>query len=326
MGYLANQFKKATLTAVLATSLVAPAAYAQTGGQAGPPPAPDNGVPTQTVQGQPGTRGPTVPIKAWENDPNYVRIMTAYDRGLAARERAYQANNRGNHQIQDGNFAIQEANIEQNRINYMRSPQGMAQYGAAQTTANAQHHAAAVQLDAQLNQQMVNENMQRTQFVLNLDNQFRNLPQYRAGGVGNYQGPPPWSTDPAYLQQLQNLDQQQVGQKQIDDANTSAQLEILGANHAATSANVNAQAPNVFRQGIAGMARISAQDQIVDAQYNMQRVAIESGHEQRDAQRDMQRAQFQFSLDQRFGSMPQYKSFVTPPVTMPAGRPKAPGS
>ena len=319
MGALKNAFKKATLTAVLATTLVAgsQSAFAQ---QAGAPPQPrDGGQQTEQV---------SVPVKPWSNDANYIRLVNAYEHGEAARERIYRANEQGTHRIVDAQYQIQEANLEQNRVNYMRSPQGMAQYGSAQLQFSTQRETQIMQARSILDQRMATEDIQHDQYVNNLDTRFANLPQYRAGAVAKpNQGEPPWVTDPLYRQQMDNLDRQQDIQRRTEDANTSIQLRTLDVNHTAQSMNANAQGINAMRQGMPGMARLGAQDEIMTAQYNMQRITAEAAHEQRLAAMEAQRAEFMFNLDVQFSQKPQYKNAVTPQhPQMRAPAPRTPGS
>lgn len=329
MGALKNAFKKATLTAALATSLAVGttgSAFAQTGNaHAGPPPGPDQQT-TQTYNA-PSTQ-PTVPVKPWENDPNYVRLVKAYDHQLSARERIYQAQLQGNQKISDANFQIAEANIEQGRMN-MRgfNPQAMANYASQQANVNAAHQTQSVQIKANYDNAEAREDMARSQYLNNLDNRFANLPQYRNGsGVEPNQGPPPWSTDPAYLKQLSIFDNNQDNQSRINGINEAAQLRSVDANHQAQQINMNAQGINAARQGIPGVTRLEAQEEIMTAQYKMQRTSIEANFDQQRGQMEAQRAEFLFNLDQRFGSMPQYKNSVTPQQQAPRVTTHRPGA
>ena len=305
--------KKAVLTGVLGVSLLAggQSAFAQ---QAGPPPQPSTG-PVAVEQAR-------IPAKPWSNDPNYIRLVNAYEHGEAAREKIYRANEHGGREISDAQLQIQEANLEQNRMNYMRSPQGQANYYAAQLQVTTAHQTQLMQYKATLDRQLSTEDIQHDQYINNLDTRFGNLPQYKAGAVAQPgQGLPPWVNDPAYRQQMDNLERQQELARRTDDANTSVQLRTLDANNAAAQMTVNANGGiNAWRQGLPGIARLSAQDKIMTAQYGMNRTSIEASHEARIAAQEAQKAEFMFSLDVRFGSLPQYKNSVMPQTTQPVQR------
>ncbi|TAL35304.1 MAG: hypothetical protein EPN97_07535 [Alphaproteobacteria bacterium] len=312
MGTLKNAFNKVVLSTVLTASLVggvSESAFAQT--QAGPPPGPSTSA-VEVVQQQ-----------AWRNDPYYQRIMAAYDRQLQAREKQYHAQENAQVRIENANFQIQEWNLEQSRVNYMKTPQGMAQYWAVQTQLTAGHNARLVSIKSNWNARDAQENLARNNYTQALDNRFSSLPEYRAGGAGPRKDKP-WENDPTYQQKLSTFSQQLGSQSDVDKANTRAQIQILDANHMAQDANIGAQLPTQGRFGLPGYGRVGGQLEISNAQYDMNRTIYKESLEQREGMRDQQYAEFLFNLDRQYGALPQYKAAPAPAVKAPA--PKPPGS
>lgn len=314
MGALKNAFNKVVLGSVLTASLVAgtgQSAFAQ-GATAGPPPGPTTTMTQVDVQQQ-----------AWRNDPYYVRIMNSYDRQLNAREKQYHAQENAQNRIENANFQIQESNLEQSRANYMRTPQGAAQYWATQTQVVASHNARLVQIKAGWDARDAQEDLGRNNFVAGLDARFSSLPEYKAGGTGPRQDKP-WANDPVYKQRMQTYEQQLASQSQVDKANTDAQLRILDANHMAQDVNIGSQLPTQGRFGLPGYGRVGGQLEIANATYDMNRTIYQQSFEQREGMRDQQFAETLFNMDRQFGAMPQYKASA--PVIQKAPAPKAPGS
>jgi hypothetical protein len=190
MGYLREQFKKATLSLALATTLVTglgtQSAFAQ---QAGPPPQPsNNGAPTEQV---------TVPVKPWANDPNYIRQVQSYERQEEARMKAYKAQERAQFTNLDANYQAQQANMLAQLPVYQRQGMpGMMRYGAYEEQINANYNAARIQYKANWDNIYAREDAQHDQYVLNLDLQFGNQPQYKNQGY-NPGGKAPATVQPA---------------------------------------------------------------------------------------------------------------------------------
>jgi hypothetical protein len=313
MGQLKNAFNKVVLSTALTASLVtggfSQSAFAQST-QAGPPPGPS----TAAVE---------VQQQAWRSDPYYQRIMAAYDRQLEAREKQYHAQRDAQVRIENANFQIQQSNLEQNRANYMKTTQGMAQYWATQTQLTAGHNARLVSIKANWSARDSQEDLARNNYVQGLDNRFSSLPEYKAGGTGPRRDKP-WENDPVYRQRLSTFEQQLTSQSDVDKANTRAQLQILDANHMAQNANIGAQLPAQGRFGLPGYGRVGGQMEIANATYDMNRTIYQQGLEQREGMRDAQYAETLFNLDRQFGAMPQYKAAA--PAVKKAPAPKAPGS
>jgi hypothetical protein len=317
MGSLKNAFNKVVLSTVLTTSLVTgvgQSAFAQT--QAGPPPGPTTSVTTVA----------DVQQQSWRNDENYVRIMNAYNRQQTARENQYHAQEKAQVRIENANFQIQEWNLEQARPNYMRTPQGSAQYYAAQVQVTASHNARLVGIKSSWDTRDAQEDMNRNNYVASLDARFSSLPEYKPGGTGPRRGPPPWANDPTYLQKKALFEQQLGSQSQVDKANTDAQLRILDANHTAQNVNIGAQLPQVGRFGLPGYGRVNSQMEIANATYDMNRTIYKETFEQREGMRDQQYAEYMFNLDRQYGALPQYKNAAPAVQRGPAPAPRAPGS
>jgi hypothetical protein len=164
--------KKAVLSTVLATSLLAggQSAFAQ---QAGPPPQPSNGAITQT--------DPQTPVKPWENDPNYVRQVQAYEAQEAARIKGYRAQQHAQEVQIESNYQIQQANMMAQLPAYQRQGMaGMIRYGALEEQINSSHNLQRIQTKANWDSVYAREDAGHDQYVSNLDLQFGNQPQYKA--------------------------------------------------------------------------------------------------------------------------------------------------
>lgn len=171
MGYLVNAFKKATLTAALATTLVAGAgqsAFAQSA-QAGPPPQPD----AQSEQVR-------VPSKPWANDPTYRRQVEAYEKQMEARERQYKAQEKAQFAQLNGNYQIQQANLIAQYPAYQKQGwQGLVRFQALETQISTQYNANRIAYKSNWDAVYAREDAAHEQYVLNLDLQYGRLPQYQ---------------------------------------------------------------------------------------------------------------------------------------------------
>ncbi|MEZ0226765.1 MAG: hypothetical protein ACAH83_19565 [Alphaproteobacteria bacterium] len=316
MGQLKNAFNKAVLSTALTASLFAGMGSQSAFAQAGPPPGPSSSVTTVA----------DIQQQSWRNDENYIRILNAYTRQQTARENQYHAQEKQQVRVENANYQIQEWNLEQARPNYMKTPQGTAQYWAAQVQYSAQHNARLVNIKAAWDSRDAQEDMGRNNFVAGLDARFSSLPEYKPGGAGPRRGPPPWANDPSYVQKKQLFEQQLGSQSTVDKANTDAQLRVLDANHMAQNVNIGSQLPQVGRFGLPGYGRVNSQMEIANATYDMNRTIYQQSLEQREGMRDQQYAEYMFNLDRQFGAMPQYKNAPTQKAPSPAPAPRAPGS
>jgi hypothetical protein len=324
MGYLLDSFKKTARKATLATALTASlvagglgtqSAFAQ---QAGPPPQPSGGAQVTQM-----ANGPTVAVNQWAQDEHYQHLIQAYDAQVAARMKIYTVNAESQHKIGDATMSIQEWNLEQQRGAYMqRGAAGWAQYGAVQAQITGAHEAQSVQIDAAYSNLQSREDLGRSQYVAQQDARFQAL--INSGQLKPGQ-PKTWAGDPQYQQALRTFDQQQAAIFKIDDATERSQLQVLDANHASQSISINtSQGPLVIRQGLPGIGRLGATDQIINATYKQQRVTIEATYEQKHAAMAAQREEFVFGQDLRFSQMAKYK--VTAPTTQQAPGARTPGS
>lgn len=177
MAYLGNQFKKATLSLALATSLatgfVATEANAQTvpvgGGQ----------VYSQQVDqgGQQQYR------KAWENDPTYQRQIEAAQRGVDANIRQARANEKAQLAQAQQRYTL-EVQREANwaaalRKNPNTKWSDWSALAAHQNSALANYNAQQVSITARADGYIAGQQANMETFTLRLDQQYERMPQYK---------------------------------------------------------------------------------------------------------------------------------------------------
>jgi len=177
MGYLVGQFKKATLSLALATSLatgfVATEATAQTvpvgGGQ---------------VYSQNVDQGGQQYRKPWENDPTYQRQIEATQRGVDANIRQARANEKAQLAQAQQRYTLEvqrEANwAAQLRKNPNTKWSDWSALAAHQNSALANYNAQQVSITARADSYIAGQQANMETYTLRLDQQYERMPQYKA--------------------------------------------------------------------------------------------------------------------------------------------------
>lgn len=174
MGYLMNQFKKATLSVALATTLatgfVATPANAQT--------VPVGGGATYTQVDQQQQRKP------WENDPSYVRQVEATQRVIDANILKARANEKAQLAAAQQRYSAElqrEAQwLARMRANPNTKWTDYQALAAQQNTALANYNAQQVTIKANTDGYVAGQEAAMETYIVRLDSQFERMPQYKA--------------------------------------------------------------------------------------------------------------------------------------------------